>query len=74
MHSYSSRDAARFIALGALFAISVYQWVWFVWVRMSSRQQHWWYLAARMRWSFLVAALMTSCLTIVTILDIILDP
>lgn len=61
MHSVAFRDAARFIALGVFLATSVNQWTR---VRVSPRSKRWWHIAA---------AVLVSCLTIVTILDIILD-
>lgn len=62
VHSMGFREAARFFALGALVATSANQWVW---AKVSPRSQ---------RWGFIATALVTSGATIVTILDIILDP
>jgi hypothetical protein len=61
MHSLVFRDVARFIALGVFLALSVNQWVR---VKRSPKRQ---------RWGTIAVAILVSCLTIVTILDIILD-
>jgi hypothetical protein len=61
MQSIVFREVSRFIALGVCLAFSANRWVR---VRRTPKGQRGWYIAA---------AVALSCLTVVTIVDIVLD-